>query len=132
RNLTFGGWSKENLSPMQERCLAILLEFDKFCIEHGIRYYLLYGTALGAVRHNGVIPWEDDVDVGLFREDYEKLIALRNNFPRTFILECFVPKGTYVYRYAKIYDTTTTVVQRLRQPIRRGVWIDIFPLDGTF
>ena len=59
--------------------LEILLDFDKVCRNNGIRYSLAYGTLLGAVRHQGFIPWDDDIDVIVFRADYEKLIQILNS-----------------------------------------------------
>ena len=122
----------DNLSPYQKKCLAILLEFDRVCTEHSVRYYLLAGTTLGAVRHGGFIPWDDDIDVGVPREDYKKLLALGNTFSSPYSLEYFTVKGTYKLPFAKVFDCSTTAIEQMEKPFRRGVWIDVFPLDGTF
>ena len=66
------------MSQTKKIGLDILVEFDKFCKEHDLQYFLVYGTLLGAVRHKGYIPWDDDVDVAMFRADYEKLYELIN------------------------------------------------------
>lgn len=66
------------MSQTKKIGLDILVEFDKFCKEHGLQYFLVYGTLLGAVCHKGYIPWDDDVDVAMFRADYEKLHELIN------------------------------------------------------
>ena len=73
-----GGLVKRPLSAdeIKEKELAILLELDRICTEHGLTYLLAYGTCLGAIRHGGFIPWDDDVDVFMPREDYEKLYTL--------------------------------------------------------
>ena len=64
------------IPELKECILRVMDELDRFCRENGIRYFLLGGTLLGAVRHKGYIPWDDDIDVGMFREDYEKFIML--------------------------------------------------------
>ena len=61
------------MTEVQSKLLDMLVWFDRFCRENGLRYYALGGTLLGAVRHEGFIPWDDDVDVGMPRTDYEKL-----------------------------------------------------------
>ena len=63
------------IRPLQLRILEILLAVDKVCREHGLRYYLWAGTLLGAVRHKGFIPWDDDVDICMPRADYDTLMA---------------------------------------------------------
>ena len=64
-----------NIRELQERILGILLAFDKVCKEHGLRYCICGGTMIGAVRHKGFIPWDDDLDVSMPRPDYENFIA---------------------------------------------------------
>ena len=61
-----------DIRPLQLRILKILLAVDKVCKEHGLRYYIMAGTMLGAVRHKGFIPWDDDLDICMIREDYER------------------------------------------------------------
>ena len=71
-----------DIRPLQLRILKILLAVDKVCKEHGLRYYIMAGTMLGAVRHKGFIPWDDDLDIGMPRADYDLLILIpRNGFP---------------------------------------------------
>ena len=61
------------MTDLQKKLLDMFSWFHGFCVENGLRYYAMGGTALGAVRHNGFIPWDDDIDVGMPRNDYEKL-----------------------------------------------------------
>ena len=68
--------NKHELTPLQNKLLEMLRWFDQFCRDNDLDYYLLGGTMLGAVRHQGFIPWDDDIDVGLYREDYEKFLIL--------------------------------------------------------
>ena len=71
-----------DIRPLQLRILKILLAVDKVCKEHGLRYYIMAGTMLGAVRHKGFIPWDDDLDIGMPRADYDLLSLIpRNGFP---------------------------------------------------
>ena len=66
-------------SVLHNRLLSIMKEFHTFCVENNITYYMLGGTALGAKRHAGFIPWDDDMDIGIPRNDYERLIKLNNS-----------------------------------------------------
>ena len=120
------------LSEMQLRLLEMFRWFHGFCEENGLRYYMLGGTMLGAVRHGGFIPWDDDIDVGMPRSDYEKLKKL---FPDdgAGIYELETPESPakeYCYPICKIYDTRTTLIENKRYPVKRGLFIDVFPLDG--
>ena len=64
------------LTGLQQSLLDMLKWFHGFCVDHELKYYLLYGTMLGAARHQGFIPWDDDVDVGMPRKDYERLCSI--------------------------------------------------------
>ena len=125
---------KESLTPLQEYLLGMIKWFHEFCKDNEIRYYALGGTMLGAVRHKGFIPWDDDIDVGVPRKDYEKLRRIckesskeekyRFEFPDSQSNEFATP-------YAKLYDTGTTLIENYYKTYKRGIFIDIFPLDGT-
>ena len=64
-----------DVRELQKRLLGIVVDFDRVCREHQLRYYVTYGSMLGAVRHRGFIPWDDDIDLGMPRDDYDRLIA---------------------------------------------------------
>ncbi len=122
------------IESIQIRLKEILKCFHIFCEEHSLTYYAFGGTALGAARHHGFIPWDDDVDVVLPRPDYERFIELfqKNNKDKRYILESpFSPDQFYPYPYSKIYDTGTTLIENINHRIKRGLFIDIFPLDGA-
>lgn len=122
---------------VKETGLQLLLLFDKFCKEHGLKYFLSYGTLLGAVRHGGFIPWDDDIDVVMPHRDYENFIVLwkqnENDSDRVTLLSdrdfslnlCFL----------KLIDKNTLSEQDMfytKQNAGVGnIWIDIFPMDGT-
>lgn len=107
--------------------------FHGFCQENHLRYYMLGGTMLGAVRHQGFIPWDDDVDVGMPRADFQRMEQLlRENPHDIYVLETpDSEKPDFFYPYGKIYDTRTTLVENTRVPVKRGVYLDVFPLDGA-
>lgn len=112
--------------------LEILLDFDKVCRNNGIRYSLVYGTLLGAVRHQGFIPWDDDIDVIVFRADYEKLIQILNSQMQgnhSFI--CVENNPGFSAPLGKIIDNTTILEQsgHFSDRINLGVYIDVFPYD---
>lgn len=112
------------MTEIQEKILDIMKWFHEFCQENEIRYYVVGGTMLGTVRHKGFIPWDDDIDVGIPRADYEKLLANKDSLFKNenrYCLESFRDgKPDYEYPYAKIYDTQTTLVENCRQKTKRG------------
>ncbi len=108
----------------------ILKMFDSFCAENNIRYFLAYGTLLGAVRYKKFIPWDDDVDVLVPREDYERLIKLFRDDDR-YRLFAFEKDKKYTFPFAKICDMTTRKIEPgYNSGIELGVDMDIFPLDA--
>ena len=120
------------LSPVQEKLLEMLKWFHEYCKENHLQYYVVGGTMLGAVRHGGFIPWDDDVDIVLPRPDYERLLSELQGKKGKYLLETFaLGNKDYFYAYAKLYDTGTTFTEKARRICRRGIYIDIFPLDGV-
>lgn len=120
------------MNQFQEKLLEMISWFHQFCVENNLRYYALGGTMLGTVRHGGFIPWDDDLDVGMPRKDYEILEKLMRNLnDDRYTLE--TPNSLakdFCYPYFKLYDKTTTLVENQKYKIKRGLYIDIFPLDG--
>lgn len=126
---------KIELEEQKSLMLALLRRFDAFCAEHGLRYFLSGGTLLGAVRHQGFIPWDDDIDVMMPRPDYERLLSLcggRLDGPEGYIDVLFPqPGGTYLYPFAKLADSrTVSIEKKIGQKAPLGVYADIFPIDG--
>ena len=121
------------MNKQQEMLTEMLSWFHDTCEKYNLRYYIIAGTMLGAVRHGGFIPWDDDIDVGMPRSDYEKLkeISKSLNDGNRYVFEYPGKENPkYPYLIAKIYDTQTTLIEKQRKPIKRGIYIDIFPLDG--
>lgn len=122
---------EHSLTPLQAKLLESLKWFDNFCSENNLRYYAIGGTILGAMRHQGFIPWDDDIDLGMPRKDYEKLRQLSKTDTGRFKIESYASEANdFCYPFTKIYDTTTTLIEPKRKKVIRGVYIDIFPLDG--
>lgn len=114
----------EELKQIQ---LDILKFVDKFCKENNLKYFLAYGTLLGAVRHKGYIPWDDDIDIIMFREDYEKFVTTFKDVNyKVFATEV---NSKYPYPFAKVGDTRTYYMEEIKDVIDTGVNIDVFPLD---
>lgn len=110
----------------------ILREFHGICREHGLRYFACGGTAIGAVRHQGIIPWDDDIDVSMPRPDYDRFIALCSSRDMG-NYELATPRNTenYPLPFVKLCRKDTTLIEESDTPCILGVFIDIFPLDGT-
>jgi len=111
--------------------LDILLEFDKICQDNNLKYVLDSGSLLGAVRHNGIIPWDDDIDVAMPRSDYEKLLCLSDKFTKPYLLQYPNVGSDYLYSFAKIRNTETTFASKafVYNDYNQGCFIDIFPYD---
>lgn len=115
----------------KELLLEEIKAFDFFCQKNGIQYFLMWGTLLGAMRHDGFIPWDDDFDVILFRKDYEKLLDIYNaNNDRYKLISYDIDKN-FTAPLSKIIDTTTVLIQNygFKEKVQLGVYIDLFILD---
>lgn len=100
-----------------------------FFKEHELSWFCAFGTAIGAVRHNDIIPWDDDLDIFMPRADYDKLLTLKSAFNGSnYTVVSYLDDG-YCLPFAKIMDKTTTIWEAPRYPFVLGVYIDIFPLD---
>lgn len=113
--------------------LEILDEIDRVCVENGLRYSLAYGTLLGAVRHGGFIPWDDDIDIMMPREDYDRLRAIWSEKANSgFILEDETMHDDYMNNFAKVRKDHTTFLQFESErtcSYHTGFFIDIFSGD---
>lgn len=112
--------------------LNILKEFADFCDANNLNYYLDSGTLIGAVRHQGFIPWDDDIDVCFLRKDYERFIKLmaqqNNRLSEHIVLEL---EDDSLYPYLKLVDTRTVLIEYPKtNPVETGIYIDVFPKDG--
>ena len=100
------------LDEMKAVELGILKKFDSICKENGLEYSLAYGTMLGAIRHKGFIPWDDDIDIMMPREDYEKLLAVWDqSAPKEYILQNTRTDSDFTQNFTKIRKDHTTFLQ---------------------
>ena len=121
-----------DLKALQRECLKIMDVFDAVCRAHGLRYYMACGTMLGAVRHKGFIPWDDDVDLYMPRPDYDTLCRHSTEWLPAGMKLCNQDTDiTFPHYYGKVEDTGTTFVERSYLGHYSGAWIDIFPIDGA-
>ena len=119
------------IDDMKSIELEIMDEIDRVCQAHGVQYFLGYGSLLGAVRHGGFIPWDDDMDIVMMRDQYELLMANFNEWRTTerFKLVSYRDKSS-IYQFAKIIDTTTVIYENfVGKKAATGVWVDVFPLE---
>lgn len=123
------------VTEIQEKLLGILLYFQDFCKEHQLGFVLAGGTALGAVRHKGFIPWDDDLDVFMLREDYEKLADLWARDADSSRFACVRSDDRINIHHAatEIKDSNTTFINRhsVDVDMNQGLMIDVIPLDGV-
>lgn len=120
-----------NIRDLQLRLVPIVECIDKVCREHNLRYYLWAGTMLGAVRHKGFIPWDDDMDICMPRPDYDILMEhCAEWMPEPFEIIGPHNRPDYPYPFAKAEDSRTTVLERPDFMFPEGIYVDIFPIDG--
>lgn len=121
------------LRRQQMRMLEILMEVDRICRKHGIQYWLSSGTLIGAVRHGGFIPWDDDLDIEMMRPDYDRLMALLPlELPNHMVLQTNDTDEAYFFFYAKVRDRRSMLAENADYDImwkEQGIYIDIFPLE---
>lgn len=124
----------ETFRNLQLKCLDILVYYKKICDDNNLTFYLAGGTAIGALRHKGFIPWDDDVDVFMPRPDYEKLTKIWNDVADTnkYVFCRTSRKINYHHHAASIMDVTTTLIEERNadSDLPHGVLMDIIPLDG--
>ena len=122
----------ENLRPAQLEMLDILKEIDRICEKHGIRYWLFAGTLLGAVRHQGFIPWDDDCDIGMMREDFEKFESVIEELPPHLFYQTPQTDPHYTKKFIKIRSNRIKLIEMeesFNEPYNQGVFVDIFIHD---
>lgn len=118
------------LDEIKQLEIGILDYIDSVCKEHDIQYFLAYGTLIGAVRHKGFIPWDDDIDICMKREDYNKFLGITKNERGRFRLFHFSNTPGAYNEYAKVIDSRTELLSSRAMIVEGdGVWIDVFPLD---
>ena len=118
--------------PKLHNCqLIIAREIKRICDKHNIRYFIIAGTLLGAVRHGGFIPWDDDMDVGMLREDYEMFLKVaKTELGEEFFLQTPETDKNYGLPFAKILLNGTVLVEATAgSNAKKGIFVDVFPFD---
>ena len=121
------------LDELHRLQLDMLKDIDSFCRSHGIRYSLGGGTLLGAVRHGGFIPWDDDVDIMMPRADYDRFVSTYNHKESPYRCISYIKtrEVRYAKAWAKVHDTRTVCKETNESAdLRHGIFIDVFPIDG--
>lgn len=120
----------DKLKVVQNEGLKILVEFDRICKKHNIKYFLESGTLLGAVRHKGFIPWDDDVDIALLRDDYERLIkVLQEDLSDQYFLQMYQTDNKFPFGFARILVKKYGIPSKNK--FKTGLCLDIFPIDNA-
>lgn len=121
-----------NLEEQHSILLDILKITDQYCRENSLRYSLAYGTLIGAIRHKGFIPWDDDIDIIMPRPDYDYFVSHFNGYSKN--LNCFNilsdGRQTIIKSYHKIQDIRTLMSEKGQRNMVYGINIDVFPIDG--
>ena len=121
---------KLTLDEVKKIQLEILAYIDSFCKKNNISYFINYGTLLGAVRHKGFIPWDDDIDISMDREYYNMFIEKFNQDSSKYKILSLDTDKAYFNNFIKVVDTTTKIVDnRNYKTFSCGVFVDIFPMD---
>lgn len=122
-----------DLDELKKIEFDMFLEFKNICEKYKFQYFLIGVTCLGAVRHLGFIPWDDDIDVGMPRVDYEKFLKVaQDELPEHIFVQTGKTDINYPMNYAKLRNSNTTFIESSAKnfKINHGVYIDVFPLDG--
>lgn len=125
---------REYLDRLHAEILSIVSEIVKICEKNRLRYYLVEGSLLGAVRHCGFIPWDDDVDIAMPRSDYDRFIeCCCKDLDDGFYLDWLTTNPNYYHMFAKVCKKGTEFVERIGKSntVSHGIFVDIFPLDKS-
>lgn len=127
-------FTEEDIARIQPKVLEMLLEFDRVCRKHGIRYSISGGTLLGAVRHKGFIPWDDDGDIDMLREDYDRFVEVCDELdPSICFFQDHDTEPEYLWGYAKLRYADTVTIRGGQEHLkfRTGLCVDIMPKDDV-
>ena len=126
--------NNEELNKLKAIEIDMLIELIRICQKYKLRYFVIGGTCLGAVRHKGFIPWDDDIDIGMPRKDYNRFLEIaQNELPSHLFLQNYKTEKDSILNFTKIRNSNTTFVEKpvAHLDINHGAYIDIFPLDGV-
>lgn len=125
-------YQNEQLDRLKQALTEILAQIDAICRRHGLRYVIVAGTALGAARHGGFIPWDDDLDIAMPREDYDRFLEIAGReLPEDLYFRCFRTDPGYYLPFGKVCRRNTSYVTELDSELTEDneIFVDVFPLD---
>ena len=128
------GQYEENQKKLHRCHLILLAEIKRICEKHNIRYFAIAGTLLGAVRHTGFIPWDDDMDIGMLREDYERFLSVaKEELDSRMFLQNFETDEKYALPFTKLMLRGTLFEERsaVSSSAEKCIYVDVFPLDNA-
>ena len=114
--------------------LDILLEIDSFCKKNNLRYFLAYGTLIGAIRHKGFIPWDDDIDIGMMRKDYDLFIKYASEeLDSKYYLDCYETNKNCYLPFAKVRKNNTIFDEEENHHLNnhKGIYVDVIPIENA-
>ncbi|WP_180079890.1 MULTISPECIES: phosphorylcholine transferase LicD [unclassified Acinetobacter] len=125
------------LRKAQKRLLEMLIDFDHICRKYNIQYFLSGGTCLGAVRHGGFIPWDDDVDIDIWYEDYQKLVDVLNKEASVkYFVQTYSSNKAFGRTYIRLVDRSSKVMYKDNSTrdnfLYHGLWLDVLPLKKCY
>ena len=126
--------TQRELAEIKKIELDILIDVDRVCRQEKINYSLAFGTLLGAVRHKGFIPWDDDIDIMMPRKDYEYFLAVApQKLESKFYIASYKMNKAYAHPFLKVMAKNTTMRELTTDhpDAPRGIWVDVFPIDET-
>ena len=120
----------DDIKKLQLCQLDILMEIDRVCKENGLEYCLAYGTCIGAIRHKGFIPWDDDIDIFMSAEDFKKFNTLSASFREPYFLQTRHTDPEYALLITRVRNSNTTLIEETEnfRDINHGVFVDVYPL----
>lgn len=121
---------KIDIEKLKSIQLDILQNVHDFCEKNNIFYSITYGTLIGAIRHKGYIPWDDDIDICMPRPDYNLFLNTFNDFNQRYQVVSYELDTTYPLPYAKVMDKNTILIENTNLKYEFGINIDVFPIDG--
>ena len=127
---------QEYLNTLHSTLLEILDTVVNICERHQLTYFLAYGSCLGAVRHQGFIPWDDDIDIGMPRQDYDRFVEIcKTELPTGYYYQGLENEEHYWLSYSKVRKAGTLFVEKYTEnavPLdKQGIFIDVFPFEGV-
>ena len=120
-----------NVRKVQMTQMEILRLFMDICERHRLRWYMIGGSLIGVLRHKGFIPWDDDIDIGMPRKDYDKFVSLQAEYPDGYGLTCHGNTPEWQFNFSQFIDKEAEIEVLMNElPRKCHVWLDIFPIDG--